>query len=49
MATAKNVLYTGGNRVPLEPELVSCKLLRARQRERNRFLWGSVVYGCVWS
>ena len=48
----KKVSYTGGNRVPLQPELVGCKPFRARPRERHRFLGGvggggldSVVYG----
>lgn len=40
-------LQTRGSGIFLEPELVSCKTLRARQREESRFLWGSVVYTSV--
>lgn len=37
-------LQTRRNGIFLEPEIMSCKTPRARQREGGRFLWGSVVY-----
>lgn len=44
MVTVKDSLKTREDGIPLEPDLISCKILRARQREVSRFLWRSVVY-----